>query len=238
MPEKRESLFLQPPPKPGANRPLNSSRTSTSPRSTPTGASPEGLVDPTPQSDPSMSQSQPILNVPSSPIDPDLLRSRVVGQDFGLRDPPAQRSLIRDRFRSHRSPCISGMIPRREVSSDSGNEFEELVRPRDEIITRPNQPLFSDIRSNQILFKHIPRQQDIDKCLKEIKKRCLHDFNVPLKTAELRREYARSSYFCQVYSYLTNGLLPAGHKQARSVMARADEFILVNEILFRLTNST
>ena len=62
------------------------------------------------------------------------------------------------------------------------------------------------------------------------------DFNVPLKTAELKREYAHSPYFAQLHNYLSKGFLPAGAKLAQSIMKRAEEFILVQGILFRLTS--
>lgn len=169
-------------------------------------------------------------SVPSSPPN---LRPR--SSFSGPRDPVRSNTLIQGRLQSGKRPPIMGLIPRQEASSDSGRDFQELYRPADEYIIRDNEPLMTQIKYDQIGSKHIPRQQEIDKHLAEIRKRCLSDFNVPLKTAELKREYNSSPFFRHVYSYLTNGLLPAGKKLARSILVRAEEFVLVNGILFRIS---
>jgi len=210
---------------PGASKPTSITGPVSVPADVPFTPMDTSSLDCPPYSVPSRPQAS--LEVPGTSSNP------AGGQDFGCRDPPAPRTLIQNQGRSSNPIPISGMIPRREVSSDTGAEFEELMKPTDEVITRPNLPLFPTNKKNHIVSSHIPKQQDIDKCLKEIQKKCLHDFNVPLKTAELRREYSSSPYFGQVYSYLTKGLLPAGSKIARSVLTRAEEFILVNDLMFR-----
>ena len=111
-----------------------------------------------------------------------------------------------------------GLVLRQEVSSDSGRDFEELYRPSDDLITRKDEPLMSQVRRDQVVSRHIPKQNEIDKHLAEINKRCLSDFNVPLKPAKLKREYKSSPFFSHIYLYLTNGLLPAGAKLARLVL--------------------
>ena len=81
---------------------------------------------------------------------------------------------------------------------------------------------------------HVPRQKDITKNLDLIKQKCLRDFTMPLKAAEIKWEYIKSVYFSDIYKYLTQGLQPSKRKKALSVIRSAEQYILIQGVLFRI----
>lgn len=177
-------------------------------------------------------------NVPIIPDSSDIEPSDVLGSR-PIRSPRRPHTLVELNQKDQRPLPIAGLVPRREACTESDKDYEEVRRPvTNDILTRENEPLFNQVDMRKVNTQNIPRQFDIDKHLAEISKRCLRDFNVPLKQAELRREYRTSPYFSQVAEYLGTGMLPAGAKLSRSVMRRAEEFISVNGVLFRILPKT
>jgi hypothetical protein len=191
------------------------------------------------------SQREGSLNDPQSILDtsngaqniPDsnTVKPRDVLGSRPIRSPQRPNTLVELGQRVQRPLPIAGMVPRREPCTESDRDYEEVRRPvTNDILTRANEPLFTQVNMRKVNTQNMPKQVEIDKHLSEISKRCLRDFNVPLKQAELRREYRTSPYFSQVAEYLNTGMLPVGKKLARSVMRRAEEFISIQGVLFRI----
>ena len=60
-----------------------------------------------------------------------------------------------------------------------------------------------------LLFrKHIPKQQEIDALLKNLRKRVLHNLMVNLDTKDLIESYTKSLRYREIYNYVTDGRLP------------------------------
>ena len=53
-------------------------------------------------------------------------------------------------------------------------------------------------------------------------------------TAELVKEYPHSPAFSSIYNYITQNVLPKGKRSQRMVIANAENYIVVNGVLFRL----
>ena len=66
--------------------------------------------------------------------------------------------------------------------------------------------------------------------------KCLREFNIPFKVAEIQREMILSLYFKDIYEYLLIGMLPSNKQMAKSVMKNAENYILIQEVLFRITS--
>ena len=56
--------------------------------------------------------------------------------------------------------------------------------------------------------KHIPKQQEIDALLKNLRKCMLHNLKVNLDTKDLIESYTKSLRYCEIYNYITDGRLP------------------------------
>ena len=114
------------------------------------------------------------------------------------------------------------------------SELFEVHTPPEKPMYRDPQPLFSMVTPTQISHGNVPKQQQIDLLLDQIRLKCLRDYNIPLKAAEIKQELRSSPYFKSIYQYLTTGLLPSGAKAARSVLRAAEQFILVQGVLFKI----
>ena len=59
-----------------------------------------------------------------------------------------------------------------------------------------------------LFLKHIPKQQEIDALLKNLRKRVLHNLMVNLDTKDLIESYTASLRYREIYNYVADGRLP------------------------------
>ena len=55
-----------------------------------------------------------------------------------------------------------------------------------------------------IIYKHIPRQSDIDKIVKNIETRVIQSLELPIQAQDLIKAYQHSTHFCDIYQYITD----------------------------------
>ena len=58
-----------------------------------------------------------------------------------------------------------------------------------------------------IICKHIPRQSDIDKIVKNIETHVIHSLELPIQAQDLVKVYQHSTHFRDIYQYITDGKL-------------------------------
>ena len=63
-----------------------------------------------------------------------------------------------------------------------------------------------------IIRKHIPRQSDIDKIVKNIETHVIHSLELPIKAQDLIKAYQDSTRFHDIYQYIIDGKLPSSAK--------------------------
>ena len=85
-----------------------------------------------------------------------------------------------------------------------------------------------------IIHKHIPRQPDIDKIVRNIETRVIHSLELPIQAQDLVKEYQHSTHFCDIYQYITDGKLPSGTKAQNCIRAEALNYVVINHFLFRI----
>ena len=56
-----------------------------------------------------------------------------------------------------------------------------------------------------IICKHIPRQSDIDKIVRNIETHVIHSLELPIQAQDLVKAYQTSTHFCDIYQYITDG---------------------------------
>ena len=85
-----------------------------------------------------------------------------------------------------------------------------------------------------IIRKHIPRQSDIDKVVKNIETRVIHSLELPIQTQDLVKAYQHSTHFHDIYQYITDGKLPLSAKAQNCIRAEALNYVVMNHFLFRI----
>ena len=81
-----------------------------------------------------------------------------------------------------------------------------------------------------IICKHIPRQSDIDKIVRNIETCIIHSLELPIQAQDLVKAYQHSTRFRDIYQYITDEKLPSGTKAQNCFRAEALNY--VNHFLF------
>ena len=85
-----------------------------------------------------------------------------------------------------------------------------------------------------IICKHIPRQSDIDKIVKNIETCVIHSLELPIQAQDLIKVYQHSTHFHDIYQYITDGKLPSSVKVQNCIRAKALNYVVINNFLFRI----
>ena len=85
-----------------------------------------------------------------------------------------------------------------------------------------------------IIHKHIPRQSDIYKIVKNIETCVIHSLELLIQAQDLVKGYQHSTHFCDIYQYITDGKLPSSAKAQNCIRAEALIYVVINHFLFRI----
>ena len=97
----------------------------------------------------------------------------------------------------------------------------------------PQAPLPIDTPLS-IICKHIPRQSDIDKIVKNIETFVIHSLELPIQAQDLVKAYQHSTHFHDIYQYITDGKLPSSVKVQNCIRAETLNYVVINNVLFRI----
>ena len=85
-----------------------------------------------------------------------------------------------------------------------------------------------------IICKHIPRQSDIDKIVRNIETCVIHSLELPIQAQDLIKVYETSTRFHDIYQYITDGKLPSSSKVQNCIRAEALNYVVINNFLFQI----
>ena len=85
-----------------------------------------------------------------------------------------------------------------------------------------------------IIHKHIPRQSDIDKIVKNIETCVIHSLELLIQAQDLVKAYQHSTHFCDIYQYIIDGKLPSSAEAQNCIRAEALNYVVINYFLFRI----
>ena len=85
-----------------------------------------------------------------------------------------------------------------------------------------------------IIHKHIPRQSNRDKIVKNIETHVIHSLELPIQAQDLIKAYQHSTHFRDIYQYIIDGKLPSGAKAQNCIRAEALNYVVINHFLFRI----
>ena len=85
-----------------------------------------------------------------------------------------------------------------------------------------------------IICKHITRQSDIDKIVKNIETHVIHSLELPIQAQDLVKVYQHSTHFHDIYQYITDGKLPSSVKVQNCIRAEGLNYVAINKFLFSI----
>ena len=122
--------------------------------------------------------------------------------------------------------------------SEKHPDFEiepvNTIQPPEIKYTQMPQALVPIDTPLSIIRKHIPRQFDIDKIVKNIETHVIHSLELPIQAQDLVKGYQHSTRFCDIYQYITDGKLPSSTKAQNCTRAEALNYVVINHFLFRI----
>lgn len=118
------------------------------------------------------------------------------------------------------------------VGSHSSELNEDLSSCEIPEYLKQPKPLVTN--ADEIVAHHIPKQGDLNKVLSIIQRKIIRDYNLPFHAQQFRLAQTASPHFKPIYDWLAHNILPSDKKSARSIMLRAEQFILCGGFLFRL----
>ena len=122
--------------------------------------------------------------------------------------------------------------------SEEHPDFEiepvNTIRPPEIKYTQMPQALVPIDTPLSIIHKHIPRQSDIDKIVKNIEICVIHSLELPIQAQDLVKVYQHSTHFHDIYQYITDGKLPSSVKAQNCIRAKALNYVVINHFLSRI----
>ena len=122
--------------------------------------------------------------------------------------------------------------------SEKHPDFEiepvNTIQPLEIEDTQMSQALVPIDTLLSIICKHIPRQSDTDKIVKNIETCVIHSLELPIQAQDLIKAYQHSTHFHDIYQYITDGKLPSSVKAENCIRAEALNYIVINNFLFRI----
>ena len=79
------------------------------------------------------------------------------------------------------------------------------------------------------------KQADIDKFVKVFQRKVLIETHLPVEIKEIQARYLHSSYFRDIYIYLSQNKLPFSKAVIRKIETLAEKYILLDSLLFKTT---
>ena len=128
---------------------------------------------------------------------------------------------------------LPGILP--GYDEDDKNQPEVSIRQPDKTMYRKSKKLFDEIQDEMIFRKCLPRQPEINKFLESLKRKVIHDYDIPISIKELHAEYEKSPFFMDIYKYITKGHIPSSIKghALRKLKTECGDYLVIDDILFR-----
>ena len=82
---------------------------------------------------------------------------------------------------------------------DDKNQPEASIRQPDKIMCRKSMKLFDEIQDEMIFRKHLPRQLEINMFLESLKRKVIHEYDIPISIKELSAKYEKKPI---LYGYI------------------------------------
>ena len=114
---------------------------------------------------------------------------------------------------------------------------ESITRLPDSQFYREPRQLLEQVKNENIIRKHLPKQDEIDKFLNKLKKKAIHNYTVPITVKELTQDIKKSPYFKDIYKYIQLSQVSADikGKALRRFKQECENYLIIETVLFRLS---
>ena len=85
-----------------------------------------------------------------------------------------------------------------------------------------------------MIHKYLPKQTDIDKMLEVIQRKVLKGTHLPDEIKEIQAGHLHSSYFKDLYLYVSRNKLPSSKMAIKRVEALSEKYVLLDSLLFKV----
>ena len=121
------------------------------------------------------------------------------------------------------------------IRQDQESKLVNTIRETPPKMYTPTHLLIPPQDKLSLFRKHIPKQQEIDALLKDLRKRVLHNLMVNLDTKDLIEHYTKSLRYRDIYNYIADGGLPGNVNMQKKIAGEAANYVIVNGLLFKIT---
>jgi hypothetical protein len=137
-------------------------------------------------------------------------------------------------------PISSGSTNTHKDSQTKHPEPDDTVISSNEVKCDPEVLELKDMKplfDKEYYFKppkRLPRQCELKGFIREVKKRALRDYSLPLEVQEIAQAQRTDPFFKEIYEYLMLGVPPPKPRERKCIMALAEEYILYKNVLFKI----
>ena len=93
---------------------------------------------------------------------------------------------------------LLGTLPGYDKDINDKNQPEVSIRQPDKTMYGKSRKLFDEIQDEMIFIKHLTRQLEINKFIESLKRKVIHDYDIPISIKELSAEYEKSPFFMDI----------------------------------------
>ena len=90
------------------------------------------------------------------------------------------------------------------------------------------------IEDSVLLYKHLPKQMDIDRLSEQINRKVLRNTHLTGSIRDFEAAYHDSPHFRDLYIYLQNKRVPSNKKLAKRMEIQVNNYLLLDKLLFKL----
>ena len=155
-----------------------------------------------------MTHARPLI--PDVPFHP--------GPTYRLPPKPIRSNMPRNQESSQRSTSTENINPDINLDFEGNSPFQEGIiseayqSPDMSFLQEPKE-LNDVVNTVNLIQKLLTKQADIDKILKIIQRKVLKGTYLPVEIKEIQARYSNSSYFKDIYLYLSQNKIPTSKKQ-------------------------
>ena len=127
------------------------------------------------------------------------------------------------------------MILQRKFSISRNSYVHETFQRPDKSLFQEPKELGDLVNKGKLVHKYLPKQTDIDKILKVIQRKVLKGTHLAVEVKEIQAGYLCSSYFKDIYLYLSQNRLPSSKVAIKRIKALVERYILLDLLFFKIT---
>ena len=94
--------------------------------------------------------------------------------------------------------------------------------------------LEKQIEQGKLAKRDLPRQAEIDRVMRRINHKVLHNIHLPLTLRDLQAAYLQNPQFRGIYVYLAQNRMPKWHKDAKRIAIASQDYMLLDLVLFKI----